>query len=180
MKLRNAIWIFLILPLMFSLGSCSRSQRRIMEVTAYCPCGKCNGYTRGRWLYLKVNFWNKYVNHGPNKGKPYTGKTASGAKPRPYDPGILSFRNVTRPWMIPIRVLSFPWMILPQKGTIAADTRYYPFGTKMYVPGYGWGIVEDRGGAIKGPNIIDIHMSSHSRAMRWGRKKVEVEIYPKK
>ena len=30
-------------------------------------------------------------------------------------------------------------------GTIAADTRRYPFGTIMYVPGYGYGRVEDRG-----------------------------------
>ena len=34
--------------------------------------------------------------------------------------------------------------------TIAADTSPYPFGTKMNIPGYGWGVVEDRGGAIKG------------------------------
>ena len=35
-------------------------------------------------------------------------------------------------------------------GTIAADTSIYPFGTIMYVPGYGYGRVEDVGSAIKG------------------------------
>ena len=34
-------------------------------------------------------------------------------------------------------------------GTIAADTDSYPFGTRMFVPDWGWGVVEDRGGAIQ-------------------------------
>jgi len=37
-----------------------------------------------------------------------------------------------------------------KKGTIAADISKYPYGTKMYVPGYGWGEVHDTGSAIKG------------------------------
>ena len=32
-----------------------------------------------------------------------------------------------------------------KKGTIAADITRYPYGTKMYVPGYGWGEVHDIG-----------------------------------
>ncbi len=63
------------------------------------------------------------------------------------------------------------------KGTIAADTRYYPFGTVMYIPGYGYGRVEDRGGAIKGPNKIDLYFSSHKKARNWGRKKCSVKVW---
>lgn len=40
---------------------------------------------------------------------------------------------------LPARLLFFPWRLLPRHGTIAADTTYYPFGTRMFVPGYGWG-----------------------------------------
>ena len=47
----------------------------------------------------------------------------------------------------------------------------------MFVPGYGWGVVEDRGGAIKGPDRIDLYFDSHSDALEWGRKRVKVEIY---
>ena len=68
-------------------------------------------------------------------------------------------------------------------GTIAADTAYYPFGTVMYVPGYGYGRVEDRGGAIKGSNKIDVWFSTEREALNWGRKKnVEVKVWipPKK
>ena len=62
-------------------------------------------------------------------------------------------------------------------GTIAADTKYYPFGTVMYVPGYGYGVVEDRGGAIKGPNRIDLWYPSHKQALNWGRKTVKVTYW---
>ncbi|NLB69550.1 MAG: hypothetical protein GX804_07690 [Lentisphaerae bacterium] len=58
-----------------------------------------------------------------------------------------------------------------KRGTIAADTRYYPFGTIMYVPGYGYGRVEDRGGAIKGPHRLDLWFPTEREALLWGRKK---------
>lgn len=61
-------------------------------------------------------------------------------------------------------------------GTIAADTTVYPYGTKMFVPGYGWGVVEDIGGAIKGQRI-DLFFKSHKDALEWGRKTVTVEVY---
>lgn len=65
-----------------------------------------------------------------------------------------------------------------RQGTIAADTRYYPFGTVMYVPGYGYGRVEDRGGAIKGPGKIDLWFPSERAARQWGRRKqVRVTVW---
>ncbi len=64
-------------------------------------------------------------------------------------------------------------------GTIAADTRHYPFGTIMYVPGYGWGRVEDVGGAIKG-NHIDLYFTSHKKALTWGRKMRDAKIWKPK
>lgn len=63
-------------------------------------------------------------------------------------------------------------------GTIAADKKYYPFGTIMYVPGYGYGRVEDTGGDITGPNRIDLYYNTHKEALHWGRKKVKVLVYP--
>jgi len=79
--------------------------------------------------------------------------------------------------MIPVRIILFPWKFLPHDGTIAADTSYFPFGTRMFVPGYGWGTVEDRGGAIKGPRRIDLYFSSHNDALDWGRRRIEVEVH---
>lgn len=60
-------------------------------------------------------------------------------------------------------------------GTIAADARY-PFGTVMDVPGYGQGVVLDRGGAITGDHI-DLFFKSHKKALQWGRRQVKVTVY---
>lgn len=169
--------ILITILIVFCMSGCSSVQTRKMTVTAYCGCGKCNSYEHGRWLYLKMNFWNRYISEGKHKGEKYTGKTARGTKLKEYDVGFFSFRNVVRPWMIPVRIVLFPWMFMPQKGTIAADTKYYPFGTEMYIPGYGWGVVEDRGGAIKGPNRIDIYFSSHGETEEWGKQTLDVDIY---
>ncbi len=60
-------------------------------------------------------------------------------------------------------------------GAIATDPRYIPLGTKMYIPGYGFCVAEDTGGAIKG-NIIDLYMNSVAQCYQWGRRNVEVYI----
>ena len=162
------------------LGGCAKTQvGRMMETTAYCDCSLCCEWQRGSagWLYL--DFWNKYVSSGPAAGSPYSGRTASGTWPHEPQEGLFSLDSLQRPWMIPARTLLFPWYLLPKDGTIAADTRHYPFGTRMYVPGYGWGRVEDRGGAIKGPTRIDLFFDSHQDALHWGRRKLPVQIeYP--
>jgi 3D (Asp-Asp-Asp) domain-containing protein len=62
------------------------------------------------------------------------------------------------------------------RGTIAADTRLYPFGTIMYIEGYGYGKVEDRGGAIKGQHV-DLFFRTHQEALEWGRKTLEVKVW---
>jgi 3D (Asp-Asp-Asp) domain-containing protein len=64
-----------------------------------------------------------------------------------------------------------------RRGTIAADTDYYPFGTVMYIPGYGYGRVEDRGKAIKGPGKLDLFFPKHRQALEWGRRKGTVRVW---
>ena len=61
-------------------------------------------------------------------------------------------------------------------GTIAADTAVLPFGTIVEVPGYGYGRVEDRGGAITGRRL-DLWYPSHGDAKVWGRKRVNVRVW---
>ena len=62
-----------------------------------------------------------------------------------------------------------------KKGIIAADISRYPYGTKMYVPGYGWGEVHDKGTAIKGDHI-DIFFPDEKDAKAWGRQYLDVTI----
>jgi hypothetical protein len=146
-----------------------------MEVTAYCGCSQCTDWERGSWRYLKLDFWNRYVSRGPRRGRPYTGQTAAGTQPHEPRPGLFSLNTITHPWMLPPRLL-LPWLWFRRDGTVAADTAYLPIGTRLYVPGYGRGVVEDRGGAIKGPDRLDVYFNSHSRALRWGRQTLRVEI----
>ena len=63
-----------------------------------------------------------------------------------------------------------------KKGTIAADIRYYPYGTIMKIPGYGKGVVQDTGAAIQGPNRLDVYFSTRKRALKWGRQSLPVKI----
>ncbi len=57
---------------------------------------------------------------------------------------------------------------IAKTGTIAVDTRIFPFGTHFYVPGYGYGIGSDTGSYIQGRHI-DIAMNSCHDALTWGR-----------
>ena len=61
-------------------------------------------------------------------------------------------------------------------GTVAVDTRVFPFGTKMYIPGYGNGVAADRGTAIIG-KIIDIWFPTCAQARAWGRKTLTITVY---
>lgn len=177
--LRRMVLPALVLAGGAALSGCSMLgagvETRSMVVTAYCDCGECNSYSRGSWKFLKLDFWNRTVNAGPDKGREYTGKTAAGENLAAPRPGLFSADSVQRPWMIPVRT-ALPWCILPRDGSIAADTNYYPFGTRMYVPGWGWGVVTDRGGAIKGPERIDIFFPRHAQTERWGRQRLDVRI----
>ncbi|MGW8193036.1 MAG: 3D domain-containing protein [Desulforhopalus sp.] len=176
---RFSLTLMLLVVLLQAGGCATPPVTKTLETTAYCGCGSCCSWERGSWRWLKLDFWNRYVNGGPRSGAPYYGLTASGTVPYEPRPGLFSSDSLMHPWMIPVRVVFFPWYFLPKTGTIAADTDYYPFGTRMHVPGYGWGVVEDRGGAIKGPTRIDLYFDSHAKALQWGRKTLNVTVeYP--
>lgn len=65
---------------------------------------------------------------------------------------------------------------MARPGTIAADTAVFPFGTIIYVPGYGYGRVEDRGTDIRGYHL-DLFYRTHSEARRHGRQRVKVKVW---
>lgn len=56
-----------------------------------------------------------------------------------------------------------------------AAPKNIPFGTKVFVPGYGWSTVQDRGGAIKG-NRIDVFFPTHQEALEWGRVRTHIVV----
>lgn len=58
-------------------------------------------------------------------------------------------------------------------GIVAVDPRVIPLGTKLYIPGYGFAIAGDTGGAIVGQRI-DLGFDSLGDAMAFGRRVVKV------
>ncbi|MDI6773873.1 MAG: 3D domain-containing protein [Verrucomicrobiota bacterium] len=64
---------------------------------------------------------------------------------------------------------------MARSGTVAAPPEY-PFGTILYVEGYGYGRVEDRGRAIK-RNRLDLWFRAHLAASWWGKKSVKVRVW---
>jgi 3D (Asp-Asp-Asp) domain-containing protein len=66
--------------------------------------------------------------------------------------------------------------VYAHRGTVAADIRRYPFGTHLYIPGYGLGTVRDTGGYING-NHIDVAVTSCREATNWGAKYLKVTVY---
>lgn len=60
-------------------------------------------------------------------------------------------------------------------GTCAVDPSVIPYGTKLYVTGYGTAIATDCGSAVKG-NVVDLYMHNNAEALRWGRRFVTVYV----
>lgn len=63
--------------------------------------------------------------------------------------------------------------------TIAADLDVFPLGTILWIPGYGYGVVADKGGAIKG-NRLDLYYETVDDVYaEWGKKELDVYIIQK-
>lgn len=60
-------------------------------------------------------------------------------------------------------------------GVIAVDPDVIPLGTKVFVPGYGYAVAADTGGAIDG-NRIDLCFDTVAEAIQWGRRSVTIII----
>ena len=65
-----------------------------------------------------------------------------------------------------------------KRGHVAADWRIFPPGTKLFIPGYGEAVVEDKGGAVKGYHL-DLFVDSKDEAMKWGVKEVPIFVIGK-
>jgi 3D (Asp-Asp-Asp) domain-containing protein len=96
---------------------------------------------------LATGYTAGYESTGKNPGHPLYGVTYSGVKVR---------RDVF--------------------STIAADVNVFPLGTVLYIPDYGYGVVADIGGAIKG-NKIDLYFETVDDVYTlWGKKTVDVYV----
>lgn len=58
--------------------------------------------------------------------------------------------------------------VWPSIGTVAVDKSVIPYGTKMYIPGYGFGVAQDTG--VSG-NHIDVFFDTEAECRQFGRKR---------
>lgn len=60
---------------------------------------------------------------------------------------------------------------------VAAErgSRAVSLGARVRVPGKGWLRVDDTGGRV-GPSQLDLRVPTHEEAVRWGRRKLTVQI----
>lgn len=59
--------------------------------------------------------------------------------------------------------------------TVAVDRKLYPYGTKLFIEGYGFAIAADTGTAIKG-NTIDVFFNTRKEACNWAVKHPTVYV----
>ena len=60
-------------------------------------------------------------------------------------------------------------------GTCAVDPKVIPYGSRLWVQGYGFAYANDCGGAIKGTKL-DLYMRSTKECYRWGRRHVRAYV----
>lgn len=153
----RAKWVIVSLAILASLllGGCSVFFRD--DETSR------DGLIRGRYVSVEATAYcpcGSCCNWKLNRqGKPVIAKGRNRGKPKAV--GITASGKKAKP------------------GTIAADTRYYPMGTVFYIPGYGYGVVEDTGGDIKGRRRLDLFYKTHKEARQWGRKRLQAVVFPK-
>jgi uncharacterized protein YabE (DUF348 family)/3D (Asp-Asp-Asp) domain-containing protein len=71
-----------------------------------------------------------------------------------------------------------PWTATGRRatyGVCAVDPSVIPLGTKLWVPGYGFALAADTGGAVRG-NHVDLCFDSVADAKVWGRRTVTIVV----
>ena len=66
---------------------------------------------------------------------------------------------------------------LARRGLVAVNPKQIPYGTKLYIPGYGICTAADTGGAMRqGHAMIDLYMDSEHECRQFGRRTKQIYI----
>ncbi len=66
---------------------------------------------------------------------------------------------------------------IARRGLVAVNPKQIPYGTKLYIPGYGVCVAADTGGAMRaGHAMIDLYMDSEQECRNFGRRTKQIYI----
>ncbi len=66
---------------------------------------------------------------------------------------------------------------IARRGLVAVNPKQIPYGTKLFIPGYGVCVAEDTGGAMRqGRAMIDLYMDSEQECRNFGRRTKQIYI----
>lgn len=69
---------------------------------------------------------------------------------------------------------------LAKVGLVAVNPKVIPYGTLLYIPGYGICVAADTGGALlKGQILIDVFFNTKAECNNWGRRHIKVYLLRK-
>jgi len=161
---RTAMFVLFVLALFATFQSISGVSAKTLFTELTHTSSKSEGAS-GKPLSLEEKFdWSKYPKYtvtatgytagfestGKSMGDPEYGITYSGVKVK---------RDLY--------------------STIAADLSVFPIGTILFIPGYGFGVVADKGGAIKGDRLDLYYETVQDVYRQWGKKKLDVYVIQK-
>ena len=71
--------------------------------------------------------------------------------------------------------------IEPGPGRVAVDPSEIPYGSVLYVPGYGWAVAADTGGFVNynDDRIVDVWYETDEAAENWGKQELTVYVVEK-
>ena len=117
-------------------------------------------------------------NPDPNDGQYYSANEPSDEEPLPEFPGygkVIHVEATAYSSQEPGLSAYTATGTICRRGVIATDPSFIPLGTKVYIPGYGYAVAEDTGGAIIG-NKIDVAFDTIDECYQFGRQFIDIYI----
>lgn len=70
----------------------------------------------------------------------------------------------------------------PGPDIIAVDPREIPYGTLVFIPGHGFAVAGDTGGALRRYDgvAIDVYKDSYDEAIQWGKQYKTIYVYERR
>lgn len=71
---------------------------------------------------------------------------------------------------------------MPGPDVISVDPKVIPYGSLVFIPGHGYAVAVDTGGALRRYDgvAIDIYKDTYKDAIQWGEKYMTIYVYERR